>query len=167
MKPKYVLIGSLLLAASYGAYMLFQQVKLLKQTCVKMVNHRLTGLFSNSAQLSITLRVVNKSDIDLLATNENFDIYINNVFVANMKQSRRTMLARNSSTDIVLNAAFDPQQLVQQGIAALAQNFNAVSIRIKGKLNVKTSIVSVNNINVDLQMTLAQILEPSNQSSNC
>lgn len=167
MKPKYVLIGSLLLAASYGAYMLFNQVKLLKQTCVKMVNHRLTGLFSNMAQLSITLRVVNKSDIDLLATNENFDIYINNVFVANMKQSRQTMLARNSATDIVLNASFDPKNLVQQGIAALAQNFNAVTISIKGKLNVKTSLISVNNLKVDTTMTLAQILSPSNQTSNC
>lgn len=167
MKPKYVLIGSLLLAAAYGAFMLFQQVKLLKQTCVKMVNHRLTGLFNRTAQLSITLRVVNKSDIDLLVTNENFDIYINNVFVASMKQSRNTMLARNAATDIVLNASFDPQQLVQQGIAALAQNFNAVSIRIKGKLNVKTSVVSVSNLNVDTTMTLAQILSPSNQTSNC
>ncbi len=132
-----------------------------------MVNHRLTGLLSKNAQLSITLRITNKSDIDLLATGEVFDIYINNNFVAKLNQSDRHVLARNSSTDITLTANFDPSNLVKQGFAAIAQDFNRVNIRIKGKLNIKTSIISVNNLKVDTSMTLAQIIAPSNQQSTC
>lgn len=167
MKPKYILISALLLAATYGGYLLFNQITLLQKTCVKMVNHRLTGLLSKNAQLSITLRITNKSDIDLLATGEVFDIYINNNFVAKLNQSDRHVLARNASTDITLTANFDASNLLKQGFAAIAQDFNRVNIRIKGKLNIKTSIISVNNLKVDTSMTLAQIIAPSNQQSTC
>jgi len=168
MKPKYILISALLLAATYGGYLLFNQITLLKKTCVKMVNHRLTGLLSKNAQLSITLRITNKSDIDLLATGEIFDIYINNNFVAKLNQSNKHVIARNSSTDITLTANFDPSNLVKQGFAAIAQDFNQVRIRIKGKFNIKTSIISVNNLSIDTSMTLAEILAPSNQqTSSC
>jgi len=167
MKAKYIVVSALLLAATYGGYLLYNQITLLKQTCVKMVNHRLTGLLSKNAQLSITLRITNKSDIDLLATGEVFDIYINNNFVAKLNQSDRHVLTRNASTDITLTANFDASNLLKQGFAAIAQDFNRVNIRIKGKLNIKTSIISVNNLKVDTSMTLAQIIAPSNQQSTC
>lgn len=167
MKVKYIVVSALLLAATYGGYLLYNQITLLKQTCVKMVNHRLTGLLSKNAQLSITLRITNKSDIDLLATGEVFDIYINNNFVAKLNQSDRHVLTRNASTDITLTANFDASNLLKQGFAAIAQDFNRVNIRIKGKLNIKTSIISVNNLKVDTSMTLAQIIAPSNQQSSC
>lgn len=167
MKVKYIVISALLLAATYGGYLLYNQITLLKQTCVKMVNHRLTGLLSKNAQLSITLRITNKSDIDLLATGEVFDIYINNNFIAKLNQSDRHVLTRNASTDITLTANFDASNLLKQGFAAIAQDFNRVNIRIKGKLNIKTSIISVNNLKVDTSMTLAQIIAPSNQQSTC
>ena len=132
-----------------------------------MVSHRLSGLFSKNATLSITLRIINKSDIALMATGEHFDIYINNNYIASLQQEHKTVLAANSATDITLNANFDPTTLLQQGFAAISKNLNAVTIRIKGKLNVKTSVISVNNIKVDTSMTLAQILAPSNQTSDC
>lgn len=167
MKVKYIVVSALLLAATYGGYLLYNQITLLQKTCVKMVNHRLTGLLSKNAQLSITLRITNKSDIDLLATGEVFDIYINNNFIAKLNQSDRHVLVRNASTDITLTANFDPSNLVKQGFAAIAQDFNRVRIQIKGKLNIKTSIISVNNLSVNTSMTLAEILAPSNQQSTC
>jgi LEA14-like dessication related protein len=111
------------------------------------------------------LRITNKSDIDLLATGETFDIYINNNFVAKLNQSNKHVITRNSSTDITLTANFDPSNLVKQGFAAIAQDFNQVRIRIKGKFNIKTSIISVNNLSIDTSMTLAEILAPSNQQT--
>lgn len=167
MKAKPVIILFSIAIMSYLGFLLYTQYLLLKQTCVKIVKYTLTGILTKQAALNLVLKITNNSDIDLQANNGKFDVYLNNIYIANVPITITKKLNAKSTIELPLNVYFNPATVIKQGVQSILHDPNNIAITIKGKINVVSNYISINNIKINETIMLSDILKPGNNNNNC
>lgn len=167
MKAKHIVISAIVLALGYGAWILYLQMQLLKTTCIKMVGYQLQGIATQSASLTITLSIKNNSDINLLARNGNFDIFINDNYIANVPIKVAKTIASNSTIQLPVTAYFNPKEVIKKGLQAIVSSGSNARVTLRGSIGVISNVIAVNNIKVDQTLTLNEILQSTNSPSKC
>lgn len=167
MKAKHVIIIALLVAATYGGFLLARQISLLKKTCIKLINYQLNGLLTRNATLTVMLQVSNNSDIDLQAKNGNFDVYLNGIFISHVPIAITQTLKAHSTIQLPITAYFNPATVIKEGFQSLITDPTNIAISIKGKISVMSSVIAINNLKIDKTIFLSEILNSTNSNQTC
>jgi LEA14-like dessication related protein len=165
MKAKQILIPLLLAIGGYAAFAVVRQMQLIKQSCVKFLSYRFEHIGLKYVSLIVQLQLKNNSDINLKILSGNFDSYINDVFVTNIKTAQANLPAHATSV-INLKIEFDPGKVLKMAIASLLNSPENIKVRIKGYVTAVSSAIILSNIKIDESITLAEILSPST-STDC
>lgn len=164
MKLKPILISLLIAGIGYGAAVLYRQVTLLKNSCVKLASYRFQKFSLKDATLIIKITIKNNSDIDLTIKNTDLNANINGTFVSKITNKENVTLSKKSETNIDLTINFNPTQVIKTGLSEIFTTGTDLQINIQGKLTVVSSLILISNLKIDETIKLSDILSPSNDS---
>jgi len=165
-----------LTAIGFGiAKIIKEQKRLLLSYCWKIKNVSIKKFTKDEIDLVLELLLRNQSDIDLDIYKWNLDVFIEGRKVANIDQPSNSGIewkARAVST-IGLYVRFMPAKVfgsanyVVSLIAKFFTNKNNIKIGIKGTVSAKHSIFNVENLEIDMTLTIKDILSKDQSLEKC
>lgn len=143
----------------------------------------------NNISFTILLKVENKGGLNIDVVCQNYSVYINNMFVANIQHPDPTEVAackklgttaeidackaklvthipHDSSATVPINVQFNPQDLLKAGLqnmSAIVGNQKNVNIAIKGALTFYAGPVKMTDFPFEENLNLADVLKNSLQ----
>lgn len=88
----------------------------------------------------------NNMDIDVVLTNQVYDIYLNNVYTTTLTNPNLTVLKAHETSDIPLDVSFDPKDMLNKlslNIATFLTDYKKLRVKIVMKLRVKLLFFSI------------------------
>jgi LEA14-like dessication related protein len=168
---KHFALGALIVGlASYTIVYFKRQVELLKGTCFTFAGGVLKKAGFNSSLVTLYLRVKNRSDIDITILSQSYDVFINDVYVTNVRNENKSLLKAGNTSVLELDIAFSPSALLKAGLQnaeSLLYSKENLMFTIKTKISAGSQFVFVNNIAFETKMSLAEYLAPSDTSFVC
>jgi LEA14-like dessication related protein len=171
-KKGAIIIISGLLVGCVIAFTLYvnQQIKLLKDSCWAIIGVIIRKLSLESVELTLLLKLMNRSDLAITVGKQKYLIYVNDMYVATVSKEQGFAWASQSTKTLPLDIVFNPQELLKTGvqnIVALLGDKTKFKITIKGIITAKSGIISVSNLTFDTTYTLAELLAPTPDILEC
>lgn len=167
---KKIILATTAIVILGGIYTFFKtEFGKLKNACFVLAGGVINNLALNHVNLSLFFKVTNISAIDMEISNVNLNIYINGLFVSNFKNPNKQQINPRASNTMQIDVDFKPADLLKAGvnnITALLEDQSKLVISLKGTITVGSGIVKVNNYDVNLSMTLKDIVSPDTNNKN-
>jgi LEA14-like dessication related protein len=168
LTTKKIIIGSLAVVALAGMYAYFhREFKKLKNACWYVAGGVINQIGFSHVSLTIFFKIHNKSDIPLEISYIDLNVYINELYVTNIKKPNKQVIGANSTSTVQLDINFNPADLLKAGmknIQPLLTDNNKVIIKLKGEMTAGSGIVKINRYPIEEVMTLKEITSPKPDS---
>jgi len=170
LNKKHIIFGALGVAIIGVATYMATQYKLLKNACYVVAGAIVNKLSLSQVKFTLLLNVKNNSDIDFTITNQQYDVYVNEMLVSKVDNPENTEIFSNGSTTFKINVDFNPQDLLKVGlenIEKLLLDKDKLVIEIVGKLSLRSGIVILNNYPIEERLTFKELLTKDSQTEVC
>ena len=101
----------------------------------------------------------NQMDIDIVLTNQEYDVYLNNIYTTTLKNPNKVVLAKNATSQIPLKVDFDPKDIYTK-LAVNPLSFlsdpKKIMVKLDMRLRVKLLFFNI-NVPYSYQDTLARM----------
>jgi len=148
MKKVYLIVG--LGALAFGVYSYYvKQYEILSEFKYKVKNVKILSSTLKQINLQVLFEVVNDSSISVTLSNYDFDILVNGVKVAKVKNATLNQyLAKNGGKSFfTLNIAISTADLIRSNVSlGLLEDFKNSTITTQGTFGVKYGIIHWNKI---------------------
>lgn len=88
----------------------------------------------------------NNMDVDVVLTNQVYDIFLNNIYTTTLTNNKLTVLKSNETSEIPLEVSFDPKNMLNNlslNLASFLSDYKKIRIKIVMKLKVKLLFFSI------------------------
>ncbi len=168
MKNKlYFQIGiGVLIVATIGLVSVYfiQQYKKAYMYCYKFVGAKINSFGLKKADVTVSMKIFNPSDLNVKATQQEYKVYVNDKYISTITSNKTIYLNAMNAATVPLNIVFSPLQVLGVTLLNLdnltTQKDNLV-FRIDGVLSIYSGGVSLKNFKFSIEETLAEILAPS------
>lgn len=129
-----------------------------KWTFAGLKTHDATG---GKMKATVYFKIDNKSDISVNISEQDYSIYVNDMYVSNVKNPSNIKIKSNSVSIIPFMIEFSYKDIAQAGILNLSDlisNKGNIKIKIKGNLNIKAGIINLKKYPFELEQTLAEMM---------
>jgi LEA14-like dessication related protein len=148
----------------FGAYKVKQNFDLLRAAKINLVNVRLDTKDSGAWILTLIFSVINKSSIEVEVVGYNINVSLNNVKVANTKNSTAQVVKASTYSELAIPVTFNPKTIwltfidpkMWQGL--LKGDTSNMGIDIKGVISVRHAGITINDLPIDYQVKLNDYL---------
>jgi len=156
---KYLIAGAIGLV-SITAAIAFLQYKKIMNYVIKFKKMKVNNASLNNVNLDLFLLFTNKSDIKFEIKEQDYKVYINNVFVTKIVNYSSNTIEAKQTSDIAVNVNFDPKKLFDTvGRSLLDVALSSKDLKIKLDIKLKVSIWGFSvGIPYIYETTLKQIL---------
>lgn len=154
-----------------GIYMFYKyQIKQALSYCYKIANISILKVSTSLISLKVFVKIQNKSSFFIELKGYDFDIYVNSLYVANVKSDNTQIIANNAISDINFQIDFDPGNIFKVSDIALIVGYfltdkSKIVISIKGNFVAKMNFIRI-KMPVDFKMTLAELMSTDSQSES-
>lgn len=167
---RWIAFGIVILALGGITWYVIRQVNLLYNYCYAISGAIIKKISLDVVKFTILLKIQNRSDITLNLGRQEYLIYINEIYVTKVTYTEPKKLVSKTSETFPINVEFNPKDLLKAGLQNI-QNIifdkSKLIIGIKGKINAKAGLVSVNDLTIEYNLSLAEMLEPSPENEQC
>ena len=156
-------IGAVMIAVfGYTLNYVLTQVRKLVNTVFEFSGTRINIISFEKISITLWWKVVNKSDISFVVSNQDFDIYLNDKFIKKVGYTSPVEVKGNSTTYIPTYIVFEPKELKNIGLANAIlftnkENWKNLNLLCKGNFTVKTSIFEVKKFPFEFEDTIYNI----------
>ena len=165
-----VSMAALAVGVYYGARF-YRQLLLLKQMCVKVRTVNIANIGLRNTVLNFTLGIKNKSQIDIQVQSINLQAKVNGITVSQINQSVNQSIAPQAWSDVAFDIAFNPSEVLKAvfggNILAALSDYSKINIDIAGTISANINGVPINNFQVSINKTLADLLTPKTSDNDC
>ena len=148
--------------AAYAVYWFYRQKSLASKTSIKYGKLELVDFDFPKISVNLFLKLMNESDIPLTVQGYEFDIFVNGKPLSTASWAGNVNVESGKSTLFPIRINLDLKQFAQSGLKSLLvfmQNLKSpLGLLIKGKVSVKTSFATVNNLPVEQTFDLGKLL---------
>jgi LEA14-like dessication related protein len=142
MKKKWLFIFGGLLIVGGLAYAEYKRLMNFKISLNKI---RINNLGLNNINFDMTLNFKNDSSQKFTLINQYYDVYVNNVYAANVISKNQAILNPNSTSQIAVNIKINPADLLKKiNLVSLLQDTSNINIKVDSKLRVKAYGITFN-----------------------
>lgn len=143
LKPILVVSGLGIIGYALYRYYL-KQIDFLKNIQYSLRGVKILNVTKDEVSLEITQRIYNASNVEATATELFLDLYINEIKVGTIDETKDILLLPNKSTDISYKLNFDPQLILKNivNLVALTISLKDMKIRAEGYVKVKSGFIS-------------------------
>ena len=158
-------IGAVMIGVfGYTLNYLLKQVRLLVNTEFEFSRVKINTISFDKISITLFWKVVNKSDIGFVVSNQDFDIYLNGKFLKKVGYTSPVKVNSKSTTYIPTYIVFEPKELANIGIEnavlfANKENWKKLNLLVKGNFTVKTSIAEVKKFPFEFEDSIYNISE--------
>jgi len=141
-----------------------QQIKKLKDSCYKLIgirNLKMKG--GDDLSMTIIVSFENKSDLTVELIKQEYDVSINDKYVATFKSPLDIKVKAHEKTPIEIDIKISPKQLLVAGLTnleGLLFDKSKLRVGLDGKITAKAGIMIVKDMPFKAQWTLAELLTP-------
>lgn len=159
MKKLLILLG---LAVAGGAAYSYRQAKLLMDYSVGYVNYKIISKTIKRITIQLKLKIENKSDIKIIVTGFDFNIYLNGIYTTRVKSSEEQVISANDFSIITLLVDVEPlknKKLASWNFLQKAlSDILGIKIKTEGTLSIKAFGVSVKDQPLTIEMPLRDMI---------
>lgn len=169
-KQKIILFGSIALLAGVGYYF-YRQAKKASDFCYKIKKVKINKLNRAFTSIDLTFDFQNKSKLEFMVTNQDFDVFINDILVTKIKSNQSFALRPEAWSPLTTTINFNPDEVFKSVksidfLKNMLGGTDKIKIKVVGKIGVKSGVISA-NIPIDITQTLKELLTPSEIPSTC
>ena len=156
--------------AGFGIYV-GRQFYLLYDAPYKVVGAKIYSIDNARVKITLYIGLLNKGNVSLSVTEQEYNIFINGIFVSNIK-SGSAFIKANGETLLPLNIDVDTSKLISsvtQNLLTLLTDKSKLNIAVRGKLSVRANVAGIKGIiklkdyPISFDYTLAEIIALSKQ----
>ncbi len=168
---KYLLI-TLTIGAVIGGIYLYEQYNKLMDYCIAPKKIKLNKFTRNEADIDMVLNFVNKSNLDIMLYEQEYNVYLNGAFVTKVSNAISQELKPKAASELAIKLQFNPETAVKIAAANIVDLLtapDAVKVLISTKLRVGVKGVKF-NINYDYKTTIKELIttsEPNSSAQKC
>lgn len=165
---KWGIAGALLGLASVGLYLKVQFSKIYKaRWFVGGVKN--LKIAADKVSFILLYNIDNKSDLSVLVSEQNYDIFINGVFVSKVSNPTDVKIISHGVSSIPLYVNFAPRDIILAGVINLndlIKDKANIGIKIKGNLSLKAGIINLKKYQFEVEFKLSDLTKkPENKDS--
>jgi len=159
-------LGIMVVAGGGTAIAASNQLDKLKKTEFKLSDLKFVQIRwdIDSVIISFNLKLINKSDIDIVVSKQYYEIFFNGNQIAKVAAKKRHVIKAGKETNIPLLAQFSPRKIftdIKSNIVDLVLNLNNAldnsKIHFKGILTVSAIGIDFGKVPVDIEMTVKEL----------
>lgn len=164
MRIKPLLYGAGAFALVYGAGVLYRQSVLIQNSDFELGNVKILGLDRSGLNLSMDLKMNNKSNLTITTYKQVYDIYLNDIFVGKILDNKTTVIPKKGVGTFNYRVVVNPALIIKSGINILGAGdmnkmLETTIIRIKGTMSARTSGIFLSRLPIDMKFKLGDYLK--------
>ena len=143
---KYWIIAGVIGVSGATAMWAYGQYKKLSKNLTAFKSIKLNTLTPNRVNMDIVVDYTNKMDVNVVLTDQKYDIFLDDYYATTLKNPNELVLAANATTPITLALDFDPTQVFKQlniGPAKLITDYKNIRVKLVMKIKVKMLFFSI------------------------
>lgn len=132
-------------AIALGVWAKKQYAKLLLNT-TGYKSFSIKELSAKRFAFNVVYTYKNNMDVDVVLTNQVYDIFLNDVYTTTLTNNKLTVLKSNETSEIPLDVSFDPKNMLNKlslNLASFLSDYKKIRIKIVMKLKVKLLFFSI------------------------
>jgi LEA14-like dessication related protein len=148
----------------FTAHYLLKQTRALVNTDFELTKTQINKLSLKEVSITLWWRVVNKSDIGIVVSNQVYDIFLNGRFLKKVGSGIPVEVAPLAETMIPTYIVFSPREALLVGVNNFASLLSAdgrrnLNLKVTGTMDVKTSVFSVKKFPFEYSDSIQNIME--------
>ena len=165
MQPKtkkYIIGGAIGVVSLTCAFAYFQYQKIMDYV-IGFKKMKVNSASLNNIDLDLFLNFTNKSNLKFTIKEQDYSVYVNDVYITKLVNYSSTLINANSTSPITLNVKFNPQTVAKtlgSNIINMMSNLGQMKLRIDMKLKVSIYFITV-SIPYSYVTTLKEIMHPT------
>lgn len=147
----------------FGLAYTYRQQALLREVDISYAGAKLTKFNFTNSIVKIYLKFINKSSIDVVVENYDFNILINNKLVSKVISPSPGYIAANGESTTELDVKFDPSKVLanvfsKDVLSAVLTDYSKVSVTVKGTISIKHKGIRLSHIPVEVTDNLKNLI---------
>ncbi len=162
-----LLIGGALAGVGYTVSYLMKQARLIQDYEISVARVKVHSMSFKKVSLTLFLEFWNKSNLSIDLISQKYKVYLNGVEAAKLGNNKTVKIKPKAKTIIPLNVTFDLSKLLKlswSNLEAILRDKSKIKIRTVGSIEIKSSLLFVNNFPIDFTYTLQDLLDLSKKS---
>lgn len=158
-KAKYWILAATVGVTATTAYWAYGQYKKMLKNIIGFNSITIKNLSLKNIAFDLVVDYTNKMDIDIVLTNQEYDVYLNNIYTTTLKNPNKVVLAANATSQIPLKVDFDPKDIYTKlAVNPLSFLSDPKKIMVKLDMRLKVKLLFFNiNVPYTYQDTLARM----------
>lgn len=145
-KAKYWIIAGVVGVTGATAYWIYGQYKKLMKNVTGFKSMTPQIITLDRIKMNIVVNYTNKMDIDVVLTDQQYDIYLDGYYATTLKNPDTITLKANATTEIPLDLDFNPSQVFKQlniGPAKLLTDYKNIRVKLVMRLKWKALFFNI------------------------
>lgn len=145
-KVKYIALAAIVGATGATAIWAYGQYKKLLKNITGIKSFQIKSLSIKNIAFNVVATYTNTMDFDIKLTNQEYDIYLDNIYALTLKNPNELIIKANGTTEIPLDASFDPKELFQKlsvNPVKFLTDYKNIQVKIVMRLKVKLLFFNV------------------------
>jgi LEA14-like dessication related protein len=139
-QKKYIIAGAIGVVTIAGALAYLQYKKIMNYV-MKFTRAKINNISLNNIDFNIYISFENKSDLTFTIRQQEYDVYINDVFLTKIVNYAPNVIKANSVSEIGVNISANPKEVWSKiGKNALNLLMESEKIRIKTVMKMKVKV---------------------------
>lgn len=146
-KTKYLIGAAIIGITGTTALWAYGQYKKLLKNVTGVKSFVLKSLSTKNISFNVVATYQNNMDVNITLTNQEYDIYLDNIYATTLKNPHTLVIKANDTTEIPLDASFDPRELFKKlsvNPVKFLTDYKNIRVKIVMRLKVKLLFFSVN-----------------------
>lgn len=168
-----LLVGLGITAIGFGVK-LYKQVMVAMNYCFRISKIRINKINQDVFDVVLTIRFMNKSALEATVSRYNLDIYLNDKKIATVAQDVAYKIGKMavSTIEVPVSVSLKTKFTLTE-VINLAANYlsksgqDKIKIRVAGTIDAKAYGVPVKNVDIDVTMSLKEMLEEDPNAPVC
>ena len=172
IEKKHVVIAGLSVISVAAAYAYYQYTQLL-QYIIGFKSVKVKKISETLVNLDLFLNFTNKADAGFTINSQDYDVYINDMFVSKVVNYSKVVINPKNVNDgvsvVAVNIKFNPREVLKKlgkNPLDLISNPGAIRLRVPMKLKVSTKLFGINvnpSADYEYNTTIKELLTPTPQ----
>ena len=167
---KIIIGGASLLGIVLVSAWVAKQAKALYDACFTVAGAIIHTISFDKMDMDLMVNIANKSDVSFTVINQDYQVYINKMLVAEITKNDNIKVVSKGNTTMKINVKFNPQDLLKKGIdniTNLINNKDRLVVEIRGTISIGKGLISFNNYRVDETLLMKELLSSPKNNKKC
>lgn len=148
----------------FTIHYLMKQIRLLVDTDFELAGTKINKLSLKEINLTLWWKIINKSDITVSVSEQNYDLFLNGQFVKRVGYQESVQIHPRSDNRVPTVVSFTPKEAIKVGVSNFTSLLtkagrSRLNLEVVGSMDIKTSIFELKKFPFEFKDNLQAIMD--------